>query len=232
MRFYEDAILNVNKPSTWTSFDVVKFVRKAIRGPKIGHAGTLDPLADGVLLLCTGKRTKEIDSLHALPKTYEGEITFGFTTPSYDLETEANARFDTAHLTLEILQAAAAKLEGDILQIPPDFSAVKIDGERLYVAAREGLAVPQRPRGVTVHAFEILRFEGNIAHFRVQCGKGTYIRSLAYDLAKSVGSGATLTRLTRSAIGEYTLEQAWELQALMDAIFVARTTHDVTDEPS
>lgn len=230
MLFFEDAILCVDKPVTWTSFDAVKYIRRAIRGIKIGHAGTLDPLASGVLLLCTGKKTKQIDNLHALPKTYTGQIDFNFSTPSYDLETEPDARFETTHLTLEQLQEQAQTFVGSILQLPPAHSAIKVDGERLYVAAREGLEVKLRPRAVEVESFSVTQLENGVATFEVVCGKGTYIRSLAHDLGKAVGGGATLTKLVRSAVGPYKIEEAWSLEALMSAIFEAKQVQNLEQE--
>jgi tRNA pseudouridine55 synthase len=230
MLFFEDAILCVDKPITWTSFDAVKYIRRAIRGIKIGHAGTLDPLASGVLLLCTGKKTKQIDNLHALSKTYTGEIDFHFSTPSYDLETQPDANFEVDHLTLEEVQTEAEQFVGSILQLPPAHSAIKVDGERLYVAAREGLEVKLRPRAVEVESFSILSLENGIATFEVVCGKGTYIRSLAHDLGKAVGGGATLISLIRSAVGPYSVKEAWSLEALMSAIYEAKQTQKSEEE--
>jgi tRNA pseudouridine55 synthase len=230
MLFFEDAILCVDKPVTWTSFDAVKYIRRAIRGIKIGHAGTLDPLASGVLLLCTGKKTKQIDNLHALSKTYTGEIDFHFSTPSYDLETQPDAHFEVENLTLEQVQSAAQQFVGSILQLPPAHSAIKVDGERLYVAAREGLEVKLRPRAVEVESFSILSLENGIATFEVVCGKGTYIRSLAHDLGKAVGGGATLISLIRSAVGPYSVKDAWSLEALMSAIYDAKQTQKSENE--
>lgn len=242
------AILLVDKPLGWTSFDVVNKLRYllarrlGIKKLKIGHAGTLDPLATGLLILCVGEYTKQIEAFQALPKTYEGVITFGATTPSFDLEKAVNAIFPTAHLTDELLQKTKNQFVGDILQIPPVFSAVKVEGKRLYKNARTGEEVELPERPVHIESFEVgfLRpvptderrapsvvsergaaimlhpdySEGLQVDFQVVCSKGTYIRSLAHDFGQAVGSGAYLSRLRRTRTGGFSVEDAWQVEEL------------------
>ncbi|PKV62751.1 tRNA pseudouridine(55) synthase TruB [Pontibacter ramchanderi] len=210
--FEAGEILLLDKPLTWTSFDVVKKVRNTLRVKKIGHAGTLDPLASGLLILCTGKFTKRIDEIQAQEKEYTGTITLGQTTPSYDLETPVSESKDISHLTPEDIQSAANSFVGTIEQIPPIYSAVMIDGKRAYDLARKGKEAELKPRSITIKAFDITNIEGAIISFKVICSKGTYIRSLAHDLGQKLHVGAHLSSLVRIRIGEYKLEDALTIE--------------------
>ena len=209
--FETGEVLLLDKPLTWTSFDVVRKVKGALRIKKIGHAGTLDPLATGLLILCTGKKTKEIDQIQAQEKEYAGTFRLGETTPSFDLETAVDVVLPYAHLTDEELRAAIAPLTGLIQQIPPIFSAVKIDGKRAYELARTGQEAEIKPKTVDIREFELTRIALPEVDFRVRCSKGTYIRSLARDFGAALGCGAHLTRLVRTRIGEYRVEDAFSL---------------------
>lgn len=206
--------LLIDKPLNWSSFQVVNKIRWLIRKQfnikkiKVGHAGTLDPLATGLLLICTGKSTKTINELQGQIKEYTGTITLGATTPSYDLETEINATFNTDHLTEEIIRAATKQFMGEIAQLPPVFSALKKDGKRLYEYAREGEAVEINPRIIKISEFEITSINGLNVNFRVVCSKGTYIRSLAHDFGKALNSGAHLSALKRTKIGNFSVDNA------------------------
>ncbi|WP_018477450.1 tRNA pseudouridine(55) synthase TruB [Pontibacter roseus] len=210
--FEAGEILLVDKPLTWTSFDVVKKVRNTLRVKKIGHAGTLDPLASGLLILCTGKFTKRIDEIQAQEKEYTGTITIGQTTPSYDLETPVSESRDISHLTEEDIRAAANSFVGTIQQIPPIYSAVMVDGKRAYDLARKGKEAELKARTVTIKAFDITGIAGAVVSFKVICSKGTYIRSLAHDLGQQLGCGAHLSSLVRTRIGEYRLEDALTIE--------------------
>jgi tRNA pseudouridine55 synthase len=213
----EGVVLLLNKPLTWTSFDVVRKVKNTLRPRKIGHAGTLDPLATGLLILCTGKKTKEIDQIQAQEKEYEGTFRLGQTTPSFDLETPVDAEQPYAHLTEADIRAAVATFLGKIEQVPPVFSAVKVDGKRAYELARKGQEAEIKPKTVEIKQFELTRLALPDIDFRIVCSKGTYIRSLARDLGAALGCGAHLTRLVRTRIGEYRLADAWtvaEIEAL------------------
>ncbi|TXK27884.1 tRNA pseudouridine(55) synthase TruB [Pontibacter qinzhouensis] len=210
--FVAGEILLINKPLTWTSFDVVKKVRNTLRVKKIGHAGTLDPLATGLLILCTGKFTKRIDEIQAQEKEYTGTITLGQTTPSYDLETEVSETAAISHLTEAEIKAAAAGFVGTIEQVPPLYSAVMIDGKRAYTLARKGQTAEIKARSITIKAFDITAIDGAVLHFRVICSKGTYIRSLAHDVGQVLGCGAHLSALVRTRIGEYRLEDALSIE--------------------
>jgi len=212
-RFEEGEILLFDKPFDWSSFDVVKKVRYTIRRTlgkdlKVGHAGTLDPYATGLLILCTGKFTRKIESIQGLEKEYEGTIRLGATTPSYDMETEPDQEFPTSHITEEMLLNAVAAFRGEIDQVPPVFSAKMVGGKRAYEFARKGKPLELQPSRVTVYDFTVLGFSGDSVDFRIRCSKGTYIRSLAHDLGKALGSGGYLSRLVRTAIGPYRLENA------------------------
>lgn len=222
MDFEEGEVLLINKPKTWTSFDVVNKVRYALRRLtgnkkiKVGHAGTLDPLATGLLLVCTGKMTKRIDEYTGMDKVYTGTFFMGATTPSFDLEKEIDAHYPTAHLTAELLKQTASKFSGELQQYPPIYSAIKVDGVASYVNAREGIDVaPLKSRTVFIHDFELTRIELPEVDFLVKCSKGTYIRSLASDFGKAAGSGAYLQALCRTKIGDFDLAQAWELDKLL-----------------
>lgn len=190
---------------------------------KVGHAGTLDPLASGLLILCTGKATKQIESYMGQEKTYTGCFRLGESTPSYDRETEVDERFPTDHLTLAALEAVRASLTGVIEQYPPAHSAIKQDGKRLYESARKGIEVSPRLRTVEVKSFEFTRVELPDIFFKIQCSKGTYIRSLVFDFGRALANGAVLTELCRTAIGDFQLKDAWELPELEAAIKAQRT---------
>ncbi|MCK0188830.1 tRNA pseudouridine(55) synthase TruB [Arenibacter sp. F20364] len=212
--FLEGQVLLIDKPLGWSSFQAVNSLKWKIRKKfqlkkiKIGHAGTLDPLATGLLLICTGKATKTINELQGQEKEYTGTITLGGTTPSYDLETEINENFPTDHITNELIHSTTAQFIGDIEQIPPVFSALKKDGKRLYEYAREGKEVEIKKRGVTITEFEITSVELPMIHFRVVCSKGTYIRSLAHDFGKALQTGAHLSSLKRTKIGDFNVNNA------------------------
>ncbi|MFD2786454.1 tRNA pseudouridine(55) synthase TruB [Hymenobacter rubripertinctus] len=215
--FEAGEVLLVNKPLTWSSFDVVRKVKNTLRIKKIGHAGTLDPLATGLLILCTGKKTKQIDLIQAQQKEYTGTFRLGQTTPSFDLETPVDQEQPYAHLTEAAIRAAVAQFLGEITQTPPLFSAVKVNGERAYEVARRGEQAVIKSKQVTLEAFELTRIELPEVDFRITCSKGTYIRSLARDLGLALGCGAHLTKLVRTRIGEYALADALtmdQLQAL------------------
>ncbi len=215
--------LLINKPLRWTSFDVVKKIRNTLRTAlnikkiKVGHAGTLDPLADGLLIVCTGKFTKRINEFQAQEKEYTAEFTLGATTPSFDLETEVNETFDYNHITQDMLKITTESLTGNILQTPPIYSAIKQDGKRLYEHARKGEDVKIKEKMVHVSKFEIIKVEMPKAHVRIVCSKGTYIRSLAQTFGKNLNSGAHLSQLTRTRIGKFELSQAIDIQEFIDS---------------
>lgn len=211
--FAAGQVLLIDKPLTWTSFDVVNKVRGIIKA-KVGHAGTLDPLATGLVILCTGKFTKKLDQYQAEDKEYTGAIFLGATRPSFDKETEVDQTFDISGITEEDVYATAKKLTGDLEQLPPAFSAIKVDGVPLYKKARKGQKVEVKPRPVTIHEFEITGIELPLVHFRVVCSKGTYIRSLAYDFGKLLNNGAYLDALRRTRSGGQHVDDAWDLQEL------------------
>lgn len=215
--FAEGELLLLNKPYKWTSFDVVGKIRNSLKPLKlkVGHAGTLDPLATGLLILCTGKLTKQIDTFQAEDKEYTGTMILGATTPSFDMETAIDAEFSITDLTAEAIYAATAPFTGDIQQYPPAHSAVKINGERLYVKARRGEEQELRLRDVKVHAFEITRIALPEVDFRIACSKGTYIRSLVSDFGKKLNNGAYLSKLTRTRSGTFLLENAIEVTDLV-----------------
>ncbi|TAE38912.1 MAG: tRNA pseudouridine(55) synthase TruB [Runella slithyformis] len=207
----EGEVILLNKPLTWTSFDAVNKLKKACKIKKIGHAGTLDPLATGLLILCTGKKTKEIDNYQGAEKEYTGQLVLGKTTPSIDLETAFDAEFPTAHITAEAMQAAATQLTGIIEQYPPIYSAVKMGGERLYKKARRGEVVEIKARTVTVTVFEINTAAFPQISFRIVCSKGTYIRSMVRDFGALLQSGAYMSALCRTRIGDFWLKDAEEI---------------------
>jgi tRNA pseudouridine55 synthase len=213
--YLEGQILLIDKPLTWTSFQAVNKLKYILKREynlpkkfKIGHAGTLDPLATGLLIICTGKFTKRITEIQSQAKEYTGTITVGATTPSYDLETEVNATFSTEHITEELIQETVKQFMGEIDQKPPVFSAIKKDGKRLYEHARAGEEVEIAFRKTTIHEFEITRIALPEIDFRVVCSKGTYIRSLAFDFGKALNSGAYLSVLRRTKIGDYSVTNA------------------------
>lgn len=208
-------VLLIDKPYEWSSFQALNAVKWAIRKKydlnkkfKIGHAGTLDPLATGLLVICTGKFTKKIPELQGQVKEYTGTLTLGATTPSYDLETEVNKTYPTSHISETVFEEILPKFIGKIEQIPPLFSALKKDGKRLYEFAREGKEVEIRSRIIEIYDFEITRFEMPEVDFRVVCSKGTYIRSLAHDFGKALNSGAYLSTLRRTKIGDFNVSKA------------------------
>ncbi|WP_420318410.1 tRNA pseudouridine(55) synthase TruB [Ekhidna sp.] len=209
--YEEGRLLLINKPVDWSSFDVVKKLRYALKVKKIGHAGTLDPLATGLLIIGTGKFTKKLNELQGLDKTYEGIIELGKTTPSYDLETEFDSEKDWTSVNQEMLEGARKKLTGPIEQIPPAHSAIKVGGERAYKKARKNKEVKLEPRSLIIHEFEIDGSNLPEVKFKVSCSKGTYIRSLAHDFGQLVGVGAYLKKLVRTAVGDYQLSDAMDL---------------------
>lgn len=219
-------VVLINKPLTWTSFDVVKKVRNILRNHykvkkiKVGHAGTLDPLADGLLILCTGKWTKKIEEFQNQEKEYTGTFVLGATTPSYDLETEVDQTFNIENLTKEKIESNTDLFTGDIEQAPPVFSALKKDGVRLYEYARKGIEVEVKKRNVHVRSFEITRIELPEVDFKIACSKGTYIRSIAHDFGKSLENGAHLSKLTRTKIGAFQLEEAIDLDDFENMIAI------------
>jgi tRNA pseudouridine55 synthase len=207
-RFEEGEVLLINKPLHWTSFDAVRKIRNLIRVKKVGHAGTLDPLATGLLIICTGKFTKKINEYMAREKEYTGSFTLGAITPTYDLESEPGNPQPYDHLVKDQLLAAAAQLTGEIMQVPPAHSAIKMDGKRVYELARKGKEVKMEPRRVVISEFEITGIDLPVIHFRVVCSTGTYIRSLANDFGRILGCGAYLSSLCRTRIGEFRLSEA------------------------
>mgnify|MGYP000515555492 CR=1 FL=1 len=223
-QFLTGSLLLINKPLNWTSFDVVNKVRGTLKNRlnikkiKVGHAGTLDPLATGLLLICTGKWTKKIDSLQGMPKQYTGSLKLGATTPSYDAETEEDSTFSTDDLTEEKIKTAAKSFVGQIQQVPPMFSALKKDGIPLYKLAREGQTIARKARTVTIDTFDITAIEMPIVHFLVDCTKGTYIRSLAHDLGSSLDNGGYLTSLVRTKIGVYDVKDALSVEEVIKGI--------------
>ncbi|WP_152287008.1 tRNA pseudouridine(55) synthase TruB [Flavicella marina] len=223
-QFKEGQVVLIDKPLTWTSFQVVNKIRWEIRQKfnikkiKVGHAGTLDPLATGLLILCTGKYTKKIEQYQAQIKEYTGEITLGATTPSYDLESDIDAEYPTAHITEEMIHATTETFIGEIYQKPPIFSALKKDGKRMYELARAGEEVEVTARKISISEFEITHIDFPKVSFRVVCSKGTYIRSLAYDFGKALESGAHLSALRRTKIGEFSVEDAATLEGYISAL--------------
>lgn len=218
MNFLEGEILYFNKPLTWTSFDLVNKIRiklkyeLGIKKIKVGHAGTLDPLATGLMIVCTGKATKKIELLQAGVKEYVTQIKLGATTPSFDLETEINETFPTDHINEELIQSVLPQFIGEIQQIPPEYSAIKVDGKRAYKLARKGKAVELKPKILVIDSIEILGYENNVLELRIVCSKGTYIRALARDIGKALQSGGHLVKLERTRIGEVNLNQAMTIE--------------------
>ena len=207
-----DRVMLVNKPLEWTSFDVVRKLRYKLKIKKIGHAGTLDPLATGLLIICTGKMTKRIDEYQAQEKEYTGRFVIGQSTPSCDRETEVNETHNISHITSDDINAASKKFIGLIDQVPPLYSAIKIDGKRAYELARKGAMAELKSRQVTISAFDIIAIELPSVSFRVVCSKGTYIRSLARDFGQALGVGAYLAELCRTRIGDFRLEDALQIE--------------------
>ena len=223
--FLNGQILLIDKPLHWTSFQAVNKMKYALinmaglpKKFKIGHAGTLDPLASGLLLVCTGKFTKRITELQGQAKEYTGTFYIGATTPSYDLETEIDETFDTSHIDESLIYETVKQFLGEIDQKPPIFSAIKKDGVRLYEHARAGETVEIATRKTTIHEFEITRISLPEVDFRVVCSKGTYIRSLAYDFGKAMNSGSHLIALRRTKIGDYNVNQAMDVTLFEDSL--------------
>jgi len=217
-------MLLVDKPLMWTSFDVVNKIRfrlkhlLGVKKIKVGHAGTLDPRATGLLIICTGKATKKIDTYQAQVKKYTGTFHIGATTPSFDKETEIDQTFPTDHITADLIEKARKQFVGKLEQYPPMYSAIKVDGVPLYKKARKGIKVEVKARPVEIFDFQLTRVELPEIDFEVTSSKGTYIRSLAYDFGKALQSGAYLTALCRTAIGAYQLEDAWNLETLIEGL--------------
>lgn len=224
--FQKGETLLFDKELDWTSFDLVRKLRNfltretGIKKLKVGHAGTLDPKATGLMIVCTGKQTKNIDLLQAKEKEYIAQIKLGATTPSFDLESAEDEIFPTDHLTLELVQIALASFMGEIEQVPPMFSAVKIDGKRAYEHARKGTYLVLQPKRITISELEVLEFSQNKIVLRIVCSKGTYIRSLARDLGIALNCGAYLVGLIRTRIGEMRLEDAWDLEEFIKKLKV------------
>ena len=217
-------VLLIDKPLHWTSFQVVNKLRWEIRQAfnikkiKVGHAGTLDPLATGLLVICTGKMTKQIDTFQGQIKEYTGTFTLGSTTPSFDLETEINETFETNHISEDLIHKITKQFIGEIEQFPPVFSALKKDGKRLYEYARAGESVEIKPRTVTISEFEITKIDTLNINFRVVCSKGTYIRSLANDFGKAMQSGAHLSALRRTKIGDFNVDDAVSIETFISSL--------------
>ncbi|TXD46337.1 tRNA pseudouridine(55) synthase TruB [Polaribacter sp. IC073] len=217
-------VLLIDKPLTWTSFQVVNKLRWEIKQRfnikkiKVGHAGTLDPLATGLLIICTGKQTKQIDTYQGQIKEYTGTFTVGATTPSYDLETEVDKTFPTAHITEELLHETTKQFTGEIQQKPPIFSAIKKDGKRLYELARKGETTEIKARTVTVATFEITKINLPEVVFKIICSKGTYIRSIAFDYGNALKSGAHLSALRRTKIGDFSVDDALSVEGFVESL--------------
>lgn len=210
--FTAGEVLLFDKPKGWSSFDLVKKVRNLVRIKKVGHAGTLDPLATGLLIICTGKKTKTIEGIQGQEKEYVVEFQLGATTKSYDSEFPPENEVDCSHISREMVENALEAFRGEITQIPPVFSAVKVNGKRAYKAARAGKEIKLRPRVVTVYSFELDAYEGSgWGSATIRCSKGTYIRSLVHDLGQALGVGGYIKELKRTRIGEYDLANAWEI---------------------
>lgn len=212
--FEQGQVLLIDKPLRWTSFAVIEKLRKIIKIRKIGHAGTLDPLATGLLIVCTGKFTKSINEYMAQEKEYTGTITLGATTPTYDLESEPENFKPVESITEEQIHSATKNFTGAIQQIPPAHSAIKVGGTRVYELARQGKEVKLEPRNVTIKEFAITKIEMPVVHFKVVCSTGTYIRSLAFDFGETLGCGGHLSSLRRTRIGNFSVDDAINLEFL------------------
>lgn len=233
MNFLAGETILVDKPYGWTSFDVVKRIRgvmlrrMGVKKMKVGHAGTLDPLATGVMIVVSGKSTKLIEQLQSGVKEYIATIALGATTPSYDLETEIDARYPTTHISRELVGEVLAKFTGRIEQVPPAFSACKIDGKRAYKMARKGDAVELKPKILVIDEIELLEYSPESITIRVVCSKGTYIRALARDIGAALGSGGHLTALRRTRVGDVTIDRCLSLD---DAVSMLREVEIETDD--
>ncbi len=219
----ENQFYLIDKPLTWTSFDVVRKLKNLGRFKKIGHAGTLDPLATGLLLICVGKHTKKIDYFQSLPKTYIGTLELGKTTPSVDLETEFDQIYSTEHITKEmIIEVVHSRLMGEIKQVPPIYSAIKLDGKRLYTHARNGVSETElniKIRDASIYTFNLSMERFPEIDFEISCSKGTYIRSIVRDLGEFLNSGAYLKKLVRTKIGSFTIENAQSIESFNKEIY-------------
>lgn len=217
-------ILYIDKPLHWTSFDAVKRVRGTltrrlgVKRLKVGHAGTLDPLATGVMIVCTGKATKDIDNLQAGVKEYIATMALGATTPSFDLETQIDATYPTEHITRELVEKTLLDFIGEIQQVPPAFSACKVDGKRAYKMARKGQEVELKPKLLVIDELELMEYAQNSLMVRVVCSKGTYIRALARDIGQALGSGAHLTALRRTRVGEVTIDRCMQVEEMIQML--------------
>jgi tRNA pseudouridine55 synthase len=222
--FIAGEVLYVNKPLNWTSFDVVNKIRWNIsrslkmKKLKVGHAGTLDPLATGVMIICTGKATKRIEEFQYQTKEYIATLQLGATTPSFDLEKEIDARYPTEHITRELIEQTIPTFKGEIWQVPPVYSAVKVDGKRAYDYARDGQEIELKPKLLVIDEIDVLNFSWPVLTIRVVCSKGTYIRALARDIGAALQSGAHLTALERTRIGNVKLEDCLEIEDLLEKI--------------
>lgn len=222
--FEEGQVLLIDKPLEWTSFDAVRKIRNLVRIKKVGHAGTLDPLATGLLIVCTGKFTKRINEFMAQEKEYTGNFTLGAVTPTYDLESEPVNQLPFEQLTPEMIRAATAAFTGEIFQVPPAHSAIKVDGKRVYELARAGKEVKLEPRKLFIREFEITRIDLPLVEFRVVCSTGTYIRSLAHDFGAALGCGAYLSKLCRTRIGEFSLKDAESISGFEERVKAMKAT--------
>lgn len=224
MDFISGEILKIDKPLGWTSFDAVKRLRGAIqkrlhvRKFKVGHAGTLDPLATGVLIVCTGRATRSIDSLQAGEKEYVATLSLGATTPSFDLETEIDATYPWEHIDEDLVRSVLPQFTGTVLQVPPVFSAVKVDGKRAYSLARKGKDVELKAKQLVIPEIEMLSLSENLLTLRIVCSKGTYIRALARDIGRALGSGAHLTALRRTRVGDVHIDQCLSVPQALKVI--------------
>ncbi len=222
--FREGEVLLFDKPYEWTSFDLVNKVRRLIckamqiKKLKVGHAGTLDPLATGLMIICTGKATKTIDSYQAQEKEYIATLCLGATTPSFDLETEIDEQYPTEHITMDLVNEVLLKFTGELEQIPPAFSAVKVNGKRAYEYARDGKDPNLKPKKLIINEIEVLSFTGNLLQLRIVCSKGTYIRGLARDIGYALNSGAHLTTLKRTKIGLFSLAKAISIESFEEKL--------------
>lgn len=230
--FATGKVLLIDKPLEWTSFDVVRKIRNQVKIKKVGHAGTLDPLATGLLIVCTGKFTKKINEYMAQIKEYTGTFTLGAVTPTYDLESEPTDQKSIDGITPEMIQAKTATFLGAIQQIPPAHSAIKVDGKRVYELARKGIEVKLEPRTITIHEFTITQIEGAIVHFKVVCSTGTYIRSLAHDFGQALGTGAYLSSLRRTKIGDFSVDDAYTMESVSEYIANELASSDSASESS
>jgi len=230
--FKEGEVLLVDKPLNWTSFQVVNKLRWKIKHKigvkkiKVGHAGTLDPLASGLLILCTGKNTKKIDEFMGLEKTYSGTITLGATRPSFDMETEIDETFDTSQIDEDAILSTAKKFIGDYDQMPPIFSAKKVNGQKAYDLARAGKEVILKTKLINISQFDITNINGNDVDFIISCSKGTYIRSIAHDFGKALNSGGYLSALRREKIGTYSVNNAMDIEQWLKEIEDCTIVHD------